>query len=104
MAKGMNFTESAAKDGWDGWADAIPWDNRILEKLLPHIVTCHLHDNDGYGDGHQLPGTGSIDWKTLIPALKNCPRIVSMQNETSAGAHHISIAKLCRTFDALMKL
>lgn len=88
----------------------VCWKNGVVEeadafgKLAPHIVTCHLHDNDGYGDAHNLPGTGTIDWKTLIPALKNCPRIVSMQNETSAGAYHVSIAKLCRTFDELMKL
>lgn len=88
----------------------VCWKNGVVEeadafgKLAPHIVTSHLHDNDGYGDAHNLPGTGTIDWKTLIPALKNCPRIVSMQNETSAGAYHVSIAKLCRTFDELMKL
>lgn len=88
----------------------VCWKNGVVEeadafgKLAPHIVTCHLHDNDGYGDAHNLPGTGTIDWKMLIPALKNCPRIVSMQNETSAGAYHVSIAKLCRTFDELMKL
>lgn len=88
----------------------VCWKNGVVEeadafgKLARHIVTCHLHDNDGYGDAHNLPGTGTIDWKTLIPALKNCPRIVSMQNETSAGAYHVSIAKLCRTFDELMKL
>ena len=88
----------------------VCWKNGVVEeadafgKLAPHIVTCHLHDNDGYGDAQNLPGTGTIDWKTLIPALKNCPRIVSMQNETSAGAYHVSIAKLCRTFDELMKL
>ena len=88
----------------------VCWNNGVVEeadafgKLAPHIVTCHLHDNDGYGDAHNLPGTGTIDWKMLIPALKNCPRIVSMQNETSAGAYHVSIAKLCRTFDELMKL
>ena len=88
----------------------VCWKNGVVEeadafgKLAPRIVTCHLHDNDGYGDAHNLPGTGTIDWKTLIPALKNCPRIVSMQNETSAGAYHVSIAKLCRTFDELMKL
>lgn len=88
----------------------VCWKNGVVEeadafgKLAPHIGTCHLHDNDGYGDAHNLPGTGTIDWKTLIPALKNCPRIVSMQNETSAGAYHVSIAKLCRTFDELMKL
>ena len=86
------------------WKNGVVQEPDAFGKLAPHIVTCHLHDNDGYGDGHQLPGTGSIDWKTLIPALKNCPLIVSMQNETSAGAYHISIAKLCRTFDALMKL
>lgn len=89
---------------YECWRDGVVTEPNALGKLSPHIVTCHLHDNDGYGDYHQLPGTGSIDWRVLIPALKKCPRLISMQNETSAVGHHVSIARLCRTFDELMRL
>lgn len=47
------------------------------------IVTCHLHDNDGSGDQHNPPGKGSIDWKSMITALKKCPRL--LHAETEAG-------------------
>ena len=104
MAKGMNFTESAAKDGWDGWADAIPWDNRILEKLLPHIVTCHLHDNHGQYDDHDLPGNGNIDWQHVMPTLARAPKLQCIQNEVAPISNRIPIAALCRTFDRLKSM
>lgn len=47
------------------------------------IVTCHLHDNDGSDDQHNPPGEGSIDWKSMIAALKKCPRLIHA--ETEAG-------------------
>ena len=51
-----------------------------------------------------LPGTGTVEWDKWIPALKQCPRLVSLQDETSAVGYQISIRKLCETFDGLMKL
>ena len=59
---------------------------------------------DGYADGHMLPGTGTVEWDKWIPALKKCPRLVRLQNETRAVIYQISIKKLCETFDGLMKL
>ena len=66
-------------------------------------MTAHLHDNDGYSDAHMLPGTGSIEWDKWLPALKRCPRLVSLQNETNAAGHQVSVRKLCETIDALVK-
>ena len=86
------------------WKNGIVQEADAFGKLSPHSVTAHLHDNDGYGDSHCLPGTGTIDWKTLIPALKNCPRILSLQSETNVMAQHVSVAKLCRTFGELIRL
>ena len=86
------------------------WGGKVVQapdpigKLSEHIVTAHLHDNDGYGDAHMLPGTGSIEWDRWLPALKRCPRLVSLQNETIAVSHRISIRKLCETMDGLVKL
>ncbi|NLC59545.1 MAG: sugar phosphate isomerase/epimerase [Armatimonadetes bacterium] len=35
---------------------------RLARALLPRAVTMHLHDNDGSGDQHRFPGTGTLDW------------------------------------------
>ena len=83
------------------WADKIEFENHALEKLAPHIVTCHLHDNDGYGDQHFIPGKGTVNWEKLIKDLSACPRITSMQAEVSMATDTVSIHKLCSTFDAM---
>ena len=45
-----------------------PWEHDVLDRMLPHIVNCHLHDNDGTDDQHLLPGDGTLDW-TAVAAL-----------------------------------
>ena len=81
----------------------IVFEDHALEKLAPHIVTCHLHDNNGYSDQHDLPGTGTICWETLIGRLSECPRILSMQCEVSVLSRRIPIRRLCTTFDGMKK-
>ena len=83
------------------WGERIEEYSGALERMAPHIVTCHLHDNDGYSDAHQLPGEGSIRWNELIPKLKQLPRLVSMQTEVRTVPSSLSVAKLVRTFRAL---
>lgn len=85
------------------WANNIEFEDHALEKLAPHIVTCHLHDNDGYSDQHFLPGKGTINWEKLIRDLSACPRILSMQAEVSMATDVVPIRKLCTTFDGLKK-
>ena len=87
-----------------GWGGKVIQEPDPIGKLSAHIVTSHLHDNDGYADGHMLPGAGTVEWEKWIPALKQCPRLVSLQNETSSVAFQISIRKVCETFDRLMQL
>jgi sugar phosphate isomerase/epimerase len=78
---------------YDVWyEDGIIPENNALEILYPHIVTTHMHDNDGYGDLHAMPGDGTIDWKTLLPKLDNCPRMVEMQTEVSLYHYGINWA------------
>ena len=67
-------------------------ENDAFEKLSPHIVTTHIHDNDGYGDLHAMPGDGNIDWEDLLPKLKNCPRMLEMQTEVSLYHYGINWA------------
>ena len=40
-------------------------------RLMGDNVYClHLHDNDGYFDGHRIPCGGTIDWEDVFKALK----------------------------------
>ena len=44
-------------------ADAVRYAGKDLKAL-------HVHDNDGKGDHHFVPGLGVIDWQAFIEALK----------------------------------
>ena len=74
------------------------WDNRIGEKMLPYIVNCHLHDNDGDTDQHKLPGHGNVDWKYTADLLRKAPRLKSIQSEVILSRDPVSIRILCETF------
>ncbi len=41
-----------------------------LELLKDHIITTHLHDNDGNKDEHLPPEEGNIDWLSLFERMK----------------------------------
>jgi sugar phosphate isomerase/epimerase len=41
-----------------------------VETCSGHVVTTHLHDNDGRDDGHLVPWAGGIDWDATILALQ----------------------------------
>ncbi len=82
----------------DAWDEVVECPD-ALKILAPHIVTCHLHDNDGYGDYHQLPGEGTIDWPELLKQLLALPRLDSLQTESApAGA---SVGRICAAFRSL---
>ena len=53
-----------------------------LELMKKDIVTCHMHDNHGSFDDHNVPGEGNIDWAALIPQLKSCPRMCHAETES----------------------
>ncbi|HID11478.1 MAG TPA: sugar phosphate isomerase/epimerase [Candidatus Latescibacteria bacterium] len=40
-----------------------------LERVLPHLVEVHLHDNDGSMDYHRPLGGGTIEFEPLLLAL-----------------------------------
>ncbi len=52
-----------------------------LEALRPHIVTMHLHDNDGRQDLHLMPGQGTLDWADFMPHIASCPRLRHLETE-----------------------
>ena len=84
---------SHLKMAWKG--DVLCFDDP-LGMLYPHIVTAHIHDNNGYGDDHALPGTGSVDFQ--LSRLLDAPRLLSWQSEVKVLGSGISIRKLAETF------
>lgn len=83
------------------WPNGIDECNDTFDRLKPWIVTAHLHDNDGYCDGHNLPGEGRIDWATQVAALLSCPRMIELQTEVGMLPHGPPIRRLVETFQSL---
>ena len=73
----------------------------FIEHMLPHIVNCHIHDNDGMHDRHDLPGRGCVQWQKLVPLLKSAPRLKSVQSEVHMAAHGVAVRELVETFERL---
>lgn len=63
------------------WEDGVIWEDNALELMQSQVVTCHIHDNNGYGDLHGMPFDGTIDWRDLMPRLLACPRMIDFQTE-----------------------
>lgn len=84
------------------WLDSMEYCNDALDKLLPHIVTCHLHDNDGYCDSHMMPFDGIIDWKKLMDKLKTAPRLMTMQSEVSMFRYGYSVKQQVDAFKRVL--
>lgn len=99
-AKGyLHADKGAHGQVWQGFYGKDPvWDDRIGEKMLPHIVNCHLHDNDGSSDQHKCPGNGNVDWQHIAGLLRKAPRLKSIQSEVILGRDMVSIHTLCETF------
>ena len=79
------------------------WDDQICEKMLPEIVTCHLHDNDGGKDQHLLPGKGNIDWNRISGLLKQAPKLKYIQSEVSVVPNRVSLQELRETFERMFQ-
>ena len=96
MDKGRHFPDSRP---YACWKPAAPqFDDRILEKMLPHVVNCHLHDNNGILDQHFNLGCGNIDWPHIAGLLKQAPRLQAVQSEVIPVRSHSSIREICEKF------
>ena len=77
---------------WMPWAckdfGEIPWQDGILDRMLPNIVTCHLHDNATDTDSHDIPGHGNIDWKGNMQKIMTAPRLLSLQHEVAQSFNY----------------
>ncbi len=93
--------DSYVKDAWRKHHLLQPYDDAILPKMLPYLVNCHLHDNQGLCDDHDLPGTGTIDWAHVIALLRNAPNLKCVQSEVIPVRQSVPISRLCQTFAKL---
>lgn len=100
MKMDRGFTESGPISGWKN-NGPIEWDDQILEKMLPEVTTCHIHDNHGQHDNHLLPGEGNIDWQHVAALLKQAPRLKCIQCETIPVRTQTTIAETCRVMQEM---
>ncbi len=97
MDKGRNDPES---NPFKAWGNVPPaFDDRILEKMLPHVVNCHIHDNNGISDQHRNIGHGNIDWDHISSLLKKAPRLQVIQSEVIPVLVNESLRDICTQFD-----
>lgn len=58
--------------------------SEAVKKLGARLKVLHVHDNNGKGDQHLAPFTGSIDWNEFMLALKS----VDYKNSFSLEIHN----------------
>ena len=98
---GRTIPNARVREYWQQAGLSEPeWDDQVLEKMLPQVVSCHLHDNDGSDDSHSLPGDGNINWNKVIPLLKKAPRLQVVQCEVMMMPRY-SPSQICRKFAEL---
>lgn len=96
-----NPAQSCARLSWECPLEEIPWDDQALEKMLPWIVNCHLHDNDGFNDQHVMPGKGRIDWNHVVSFLAKAPNLKCIQSEVSAKWQEGAVKTLKQDFEKI---
>ena len=104
MDHGREIPDSLPRRNYAGTGYEPEWEDRALEKMLPNVVNCHLHDNNGYEDQHLLPGRGNIDWKHTMDLLKKAPRLEVIQSEVIFPREKLSVRQLCETFRKLLEM
>ena len=101
MEHGMDHPECSAPKSYIQYGVPVQWEKNVLDRLLPHIINCHLHDNNGFRDQHLLPGKGTIDWGKLVPKLLSAPRLMCLQSEVIPLYVQQPIRPLCDKFREL---
>ena len=98
---GAGVPESHIPDIWKGFGLDVVWERNIAERLQPYIVNCHVHDNYGECDDHDLPGCGNIDWERIVPLLFGSPRLKNIQSEVLTLRRGIPIRAVCESMREL---
>jgi sugar phosphate isomerase/epimerase len=56
-----------------------------FHSLEPYIRSIHVHDNDGLSDGHLLPQTGKIGWRSTMHLLQQRQELVLVAAVRDSG-------------------
>ena len=70
----------------------------ILRKCSVAPLSLHIQDNDGSGDGHLIPGDGTIDWDLFLAVLKE----IGYLGDCVLEAHHQSLEAPDAERDAIL--
>ena len=54
--------------------ESLPSEERVAERMFPHVVICHVRDNRGFYDDHDMPWRGTGDRGSETPLLRSVPR------------------------------
>jgi sugar phosphate isomerase/epimerase len=60
----------------------------FLEAWSDRLAVIHVHDNDGTGDHHKLPFTGSVDWRRFLQLLSASAYKGPINLECTMGNHN----------------
>jgi sugar phosphate isomerase/epimerase len=66
---GMYGPEFAGLCYDSGHGNLFPRGLDRLAKLADRLISVHLHDNQGTGDDHNIPFSGTIDWDRLMSII-----------------------------------
>ncbi len=89
---------------WFGWcfdtghAHCSGYEPDILRKCSVVPLSLHIQDNDGSGDGHLIPGDGTIDWDLFLTVLKE----IGYLGDCVMEAHHQSLEAPDAERDAIL--
>ena len=93
--------DSSVPQVWEKYGMPVRWEQNIAERLQPYIVSCHIHDNYGVRDDHDLPGRGNIDWRRIVKVLSGAPRLRNIQSEVLTARRNIPIRTVCESLRKL---
>ena len=71
---------------------------QYLDEFGRGIVELHLHDNFGTDDLHLVPGEGSLDWESVLPAMDALPPRTVFCLELKGTGHPLELIRRSRTF------
>ncbi len=78
----------------------------LQDHCFDRLIALHLHDNDGTGDQHRLPGQGTIDWARLSAAIRDAgyAKPVNFELSMTRSGYTDEQLFLNAAYDAAMRL
>ncbi|HBF39639.1 MAG TPA: xylose isomerase, partial [Firmicutes bacterium] len=108
----LDFVFSQIPSGWLGFCYDAGHENcytqgaDLLSRYGSKLMALHLHDNDGSGDQHRIPGDGTIDWQALQAGLKRSgyPGAIALEVIHENGDPETAESYLKRALDSARQL